>query len=235
MIREIVVFGLFGGIVLVDSKAAWQTMISQPLVACTLGGLICGDVMTGWLVGLIFQLPYLTELPVGSARLSLTNLSAYVSAGVTANMVNLYPDKSTIVLFLTCLCGFLLSYGGVPIRNWLRGVNLFLCNRARAVAGEDKLQLRKISYFHYLGAANAFLTGCLITAFAFFVLGEFVRLVVAPISDAVNDQLRLFKPVILGAGVGAMLAQFENKTTRRPIISGVLVSMTVFLFVWVLR
>jgi mannose/fructose/N-acetylgalactosamine-specific phosphotransferase system component IIC len=228
MPSEVFLFSLFGGLVLVDSKAAWQTLISQPLVACSIGGFILDDAQTGWWVGLIFQLPYLIELPIGAARLSFTNISAYVAAGVTVCVTKIYPANANVILFLACVFGFLLSYAGIPVRSWLRGVNLYLMHQAdKAAAGPS---LARIALLQYMGVVNTFFTGLLLCLIGV-LLGEItVRLLVLKLAHSVELELVLFRPVILGAGVGAMLSHFANKATRNSIISGLVLGTAIFVF-----
>lgn len=52
-----------------DQASAGQLMISRPLVIGTLTGVLLGDPMTGFTVGLFMELGNLGSLPVGGARL----------------------------------------------------------------------------------------------------------------------------------------------------------------------
>ncbi|NLM17719.1 MAG: PTS sugar transporter subunit IIC [Candidatus Riflebacteria bacterium] len=64
---------LIGGVVDLDSTAAWQFMISQPIVAAPLTGLFLGNIYgealpalkLGLLVGIILQLLWIEKLPLG--------------------------------------------------------------------------------------------------------------------------------------------------------------------------
>ena len=55
---------LMGFVVGMDTTAAFQIMVSQPLVACTLLGWMVGDPVTGALVGVVTQLLWMGKLPV---------------------------------------------------------------------------------------------------------------------------------------------------------------------------
>lgn len=65
--------GLIGGIVDLDSTAAWQFMISQPIVAAPLTGLFLGVLVgqeaiglkLGLMIGTILQLLWIEQLPLG--------------------------------------------------------------------------------------------------------------------------------------------------------------------------
>ncbi|MDZ7376332.1 MAG: PTS sugar transporter subunit IIC, partial [candidate division KSB1 bacterium] len=51
-----------GGIVAMDTAAAWQIMISQPVVACPLLGWLLGDVELGLTIGILLELPWLINI-----------------------------------------------------------------------------------------------------------------------------------------------------------------------------
>lgn len=63
-----VVVGLWGGVVGLDVTSFSQCMISRPLVAASLTGLLLGHPVAGALLGLIFEAFALTILPIGAAR-----------------------------------------------------------------------------------------------------------------------------------------------------------------------
>ncbi|MEK7841581.1 MAG: PTS sugar transporter subunit IIC, partial [Deltaproteobacteria bacterium] len=54
-----------GGLLSLDRTAAFQVMVSRPLVASPVIGYILGDAMTGLLIGGVLELLFIGELPVG--------------------------------------------------------------------------------------------------------------------------------------------------------------------------
>lgn len=59
---------LWGGLVAVDGTSCGQFMISRPLVAATVAGLLAGDAVAGAMIGLVLEAFDLAVLPVGAAR-----------------------------------------------------------------------------------------------------------------------------------------------------------------------
>ncbi len=55
-----------GGIIGLDRTAAGQFMVSQPIVAAPLTGLLLGDAVTGLVIGVILELIWLVDMPVGT-------------------------------------------------------------------------------------------------------------------------------------------------------------------------
>ena len=115
MDTNLLIFFLLGGVVYADTEAAGQAMVAQPLIACTTAGLLLGNMTLGMTVGLLMQLPYLIELPVGGAKVSLGNIGAYIAAGVAVTLSEVSPDQSNFILAASLLWGILLSWGLVKI------------------------------------------------------------------------------------------------------------------------
>jgi len=67
IVAEIVLISLIGGFISIDRTAAFQIMISRPVVTSPLIGMMLGDVMTGIQAGLIIELLWIGALPVGAS------------------------------------------------------------------------------------------------------------------------------------------------------------------------
>lgn len=63
----IAVLALVAGALALDATAAFQVMVSQPLVAGSIAGLVVGDPALGASVGATLQLVWIGSLPVGAA------------------------------------------------------------------------------------------------------------------------------------------------------------------------
>lgn len=77
---------LLGGWVALDGAAVGQFLLSRPLVAASVAGLIAGDPLAGLLVGLLLELAHLVHLPLGGAQLPEPGPGAVV-AGAVAGLV----------------------------------------------------------------------------------------------------------------------------------------------------
>ena len=68
MIDNVVLLGLWGVLVGVDMVSVAQSMLSRPLVAGTVAGLIVGDPAGGMMMGVLLEFFALEVLPVGASR-----------------------------------------------------------------------------------------------------------------------------------------------------------------------
>jgi len=67
MVGELAALAALAGLLALDASAVAQTMVSQPVVAGALAGLVCGEPGLGALAGVVLQLVWLGALPVGAA------------------------------------------------------------------------------------------------------------------------------------------------------------------------
>jgi len=67
IIAEIALVSLVGGFISIDRTAAFQVMLSRPVVTSPLIGMMLGDVMTGIQAGLVIELLWIGSLPVGAS------------------------------------------------------------------------------------------------------------------------------------------------------------------------
>jgi PTS system mannose-specific IIC component len=63
-----------------DATSAFQTMISRPLVAATVTGLLLGSPVEGVAIGIILEIFSLMILPIGAARYPESGVGAVVAA-----------------------------------------------------------------------------------------------------------------------------------------------------------
>ncbi len=78
----IAVLALIAGVLSLDTTAAFQVMVSQPLVAGVIAGFALGDAATGLVVGTTLQLVWLGVLPLGTAHFPDAAVGTVVGVGV---------------------------------------------------------------------------------------------------------------------------------------------------------
>lgn len=66
-ISEIILVSVTGGVIALDRTALFQIMISRPIVAAPLIGVVLGDPLTGIKAGLVTELLWIGQLPLGAS------------------------------------------------------------------------------------------------------------------------------------------------------------------------
>lgn len=81
---EVVVLALLGGVLTVDAVTVGQFMLSRPLVAGGLAGLVLGDLPTGLLIGALLEVYLLVVVPSGGGRYPESGPAVVVGVAASA-------------------------------------------------------------------------------------------------------------------------------------------------------
>ena len=95
---EVLLICLIGGLVSIDTAAAWQVMISQPVFACPVIGLIFGNVEMGIMMGVLLELPWLINIPTGGTHGSEGNLGAVVATSLAIYLFDKQVNTESIII-----------------------------------------------------------------------------------------------------------------------------------------
>lgn len=156
MLTEIVLISLWGGLVALDTTAFLQVMTSRPIVACTVVGLILGNVPLGFTLGLLLELAYITELPVGAAKFDESNVGAVAAAAIAEFAVRRLPERVDAVIVVALVLAIPISRVGGMLVGWMRTVNTRNYTR---LLEQRIIKPRDINGAQLAGISMAFLLG----------------------------------------------------------------------------
>jgi len=158
----LVLLSLLGGLLALDATSLGQFMLSRPLVAAGLAGLVSGNPEGGIAIGLLLEALHLAVLPVGAARYPEAGPAAVAAAGAFAGA----PEVSHVALMVAVL--FSMGWGWVGGRTveWLRRANVEL-----AVPPEGPLDPGRLERLHLRALAMDFARGTAVTLAGLLVLG----------------------------------------------------------------
>jgi len=218
---EAVWVALAGAFVYLDTTAVAQFMISQPLIACPLWGLLVGRPEVGLFFGVAFQLVWLGSLPVGAAKVPEGNVGALVATALACRI----PPTSTgypawITLTLAAFVGILVSQFGANVTPIVRK---FLIKYSDRVVAAAQAGLRARFSLLFLGAIGIhLLAGFLLTGVAFVAgkwvmslyLGNLARFGLSTALVAQTDTLFSgLWPAMIGAGVAVIAGRFVHRAS----------------------
>jgi len=123
-----VVLSLMGGLLAVDDRAGWQSLLAQPVFAAVLVGAIAGDIHSALAVGLILELIWLSILPMRGVRRPDHIVGAVVGAGTASLLVELTVDpRVSFLVAVSVLVGLIAGEIAGKITSPLSGLhNRFL-------------------------------------------------------------------------------------------------------------
>lgn len=183
---------LLGGWVAADATSLGQFMVSRPLVAATLAGLVVGNPVAGAALGLTLEAFHLTVLPVGAARYPEPGPAAVASASAFAVWPGSAGTLLTVVVFAL-------------VWEWVSGESVQLMRRlnSRLAAGADRFREpdRVLERLHLLAVGIDVARGMLLTALGIVAIHALLGVV-----GEVGPGGELMARAALGAAIAALLA-----------------------------
>jgi PTS system mannose-specific IIC component len=170
---ELGALALLGGLVGLDVVSFPQAMISRPIVAGTLGGVLAGEPVMGLLAGTALELLALETLPVGASWYPEWGSAAVVGGALFASSA----VGGVGALALALLAAVVTAWIGGWTMQTLRRINGILARRnlQSIDAGDAGTVLR----LQLGGLAADFIRGALLTCVAFVLLQPAVALLLA--------------------------------------------------------
>lgn len=201
-----------GGIVAMDTAAAWQIMISQPVVACPLLGWLLGDVQLGLTIGILLELPWLINIPMGGVHGAEGNLGAVVATSLSIYLKAAGVNTENIVIIISILYSLLISRIGMVMVDYMRQANLRLLHQADIAAQHG--ELGRITWLNMMGVIYSFVMGAGLVGIGYWLGVLAVKPVAAFIHQQFDPAFGLAKWGLLGLGVGAVATLFISKATQ---------------------
>lgn len=99
---------LLGGVLAVDERAGWQSLLAQPVFCALVVGAITGELSTALGVGVLLELVWLSILPMRGLKRPDTVAGAVVGCGSASLLVHLTADpRSALVIGTGVFLGLL--------------------------------------------------------------------------------------------------------------------------------
>ena len=162
----LLLLSLLGGLLALDATALGQFMLSRPLIAAGLAGMIAGNPEGGIVVGVLLEAIHLAVLPVGAARYPEAGPAAVAAAGAYAG-----ATSSQQVALLASVV-FMLAWG------WVGGRSVEAMRRVNArtaVPAEGPTDIGTVERLHLRALAFDFARGAAVTLAGLVVLGTLLE------------------------------------------------------------
>ncbi len=99
MLLSSVITGLWGGLLALERRAFLQAALSRPLPAACGLGLMLGDLTAGLMVGLVFELFYLSGASLGGASTDHETIAAVTGTALASTLGEVSGSDSTPALW----------------------------------------------------------------------------------------------------------------------------------------
>lgn len=208
---------LFSGIVELDTTCGPQILVSEPIVTCTVLGLLFGNPALGLLLGILFQFLCLGYLPLGGEQFTDVNMAAFIATASLFTASRLFGLEGTALhaaMTPVMIYGVGIGRLGISLRNAERRMN-----GARSVkyiealgAGMQVSPART----HLAGMATAFCKGVLMTL-VLVPVGAVLCGIVKYVPDMALTSMAT-APLLVWGAVSASATGFYWKKGRSPFI-----------------
>lgn len=219
---------LVGGFIALDTTAVLQGLISQPLVAGIVLGWLSGNLVLGMHVGLLMQLLWLNQLPVGAAKIPEGNLASIIAVLLTVRLNILFENSQSILIFSVVLYTLLFSWLGTLLTTFMRSVNIRLFDFAfRAL---EKERIYALGGIHIAALLIQFVLQAALVYLAVLVGQTALRELLIALPAEWNNAVRYIELAVIGSGVGMTLALYKEKKEVYLLIVGAALGI-LFIFV----
>jgi mannose PTS system EIIC component len=215
MIIQILIAAVICGIIGLDRTALGQFMVSQPVVAGPLTGLLMGDVTAGIVVGGTLELIWVLDMPIGTF-VPADSTVATVAATAIAALGSSMPGDLPVIGF--CL---LMTVVMVPVTMFAD--HLMRRRNAQipelALSSEGRPTEAGVTSWHLAGLIAFFLKSffmCLALVPAGLVLVDGFRSLPAPFSRA----MEVFVTVLPLLGAASVARKLSMNTLDRTLLIG---------------
>jgi len=221
---ENIYIGLMGSLLVLDTTVAFQFLISQPLISCTLLGWFLGDIQLGVQVGMYLQLLWLSSMPVGASIVPEGNIAAIVITAIVIRY-NSHYENFNIVLIFGLLYGIVVSYLGGELVVFFRKTNQLLLHNVLAFARKGKLNL--LNVINYLGLVFHYLLMFVLISLAMY-LGDLLFNYILYIPTEWDKYFKYGVMSLIGIGAGLVLSIFKEKMYHILITGGLIIGCLLF-------
>ncbi len=220
MLIKILVTFLFGGIVGLDTTAAWQVLFSHPLISCSLIGLAFGEPQMGLFFGIIFELIWFYDMPMGGARFPEGNVGSFLGLMLLLTFQDIpdIPDGWLLLIGIVYTVAASYLFGATIV--WMRKQNLKLVLRADRSAAEGDAQ--KVGRMHRLGVLHAYLHGAVWSLLLYLPGILAVRLALPLIRRMRPLNVEMLQTLMLGVGMAVMFQLFLSRRRGWHLLLGFL-------------
>lgn len=158
--EEYTLLALLAGLLAIDDRAGWQSLLAQPVFAAMLVGAMLGEMEIALKVGVVLELVWLSHLPMRGTRRADTVAGAVIGTGVACILFrNTGDPRVGLLVAVGALAGLLLGQALGYLTRWLsrwREARI-----ARFEIGEDatlRVTAQRLALLHWGAVAFSAIT-----------------------------------------------------------------------------
>ena len=222
--NELIIAALSGGIIALD-KSSLQMLFSEPLIICSAAGAYLGEFESGVLFGMLWQLIWAGELPIGASKVPDGSAGALISICLYKHLLENCSSLPNIALLSSVIAGVASSYFSGQFISDKRRFHIRYNFWADGFI--ERNQPWGISLLFSAGVVEQFLSGVLHTGIVFLLFANVFRWTMSTIPTYWDGLFGGTLAAIWGTAAAAIVALFWNRKSLPAIITGIILSVII--------
>jgi mannose/fructose/N-acetylgalactosamine-specific phosphotransferase system component IIC len=229
LIGEYLALIALGGVLALDDRAGWQGLLSQPVFAALLVGVIVGAAQEALVVGLAMELVWLAILPMRGTKRPDAVAGAIVGAGTTCTLVQQTGDvRLGFLIGAGAFAGLVVGEAaGIVVRRLgkFRGDRI---GRFHASAGESVRDItRRLDRYQAGALAYVFVLEAAMIALALPLSLLAVEIFTARFNEPFATGTRWWLDLLPALGAAAMIQHFWHRPFNRFLAVAAVIVMVI--------
>lgn len=214
---DYIVVALLGGVIALD-KSAFRMLAGEPLVICTAAGAYLGELEIGLMMGMIWQLIWMGELPIGAAVIHDGSTGALVSTCIYIKFVQNSGQLAQLLFALALFIGVVSAYMGGSFISDKRNFH----NRYLNIMDKFAKEVRPagVESVFIVGMAEQFLSGAFFASFLCFIFSTLLNFTLHRVPVYWDSLFCSMAAITMGIASAVIVDLFWNRKTLPPLLLG---------------
>ncbi|MBN2425481.1 MAG: PTS sugar transporter subunit IIC [Calditrichaceae bacterium] len=223
---ELIAISIIGAVLVIDTSIAFQFLISQPIIACTITGWFLNDPMLGLEFGLLFQLIWMADIPAGAYIIPAGNMASIISTVVGIKLLNNNQEALSLIILICVVYGLIIAYVGALAVKINRGWNIFFFDEALKSA--EKGHLGSISLINFTALFIQFIVLFILIITGIFAGEKLGAVLLEKLPAVWNYYARYIEYGIFGLGTGLTITMYKTTSKKYMLAAIVIGGILVF-------
>jgi PTS system mannose-specific IIC component len=213
---------LSGALLLLDSTAAFQMLIAQPLFACPILGWLGGNAQLGFELGFWLQLIWLSNMPVGAAIIPEGEIGSVAAVILAIRLSDDFPQLTHFIIFMVIIYAVLVSFIGAKTVTFIRNRNQQYLQHILNKLNQGKAVTFGPIIFNALAFSAVIFFALMVSLTLVFEYGLKPLLAQMPLDIA--NRIGLYGKIsVLGVGMGMTITLMKDRRYWMLYILGMLI------------
>ena len=199
--EHLLLIAIIIGFLSLDTTIAFQVLLAQPVFACPIIGWVMGDPLTGFYIGMLMQMLWLSDMPMGAITPPEGNIASMIATVLMVQFRDVAMPNTLLTLII--LIVVLLSYLGARLTIQDRRWNEFFLEKTLQAA--EHAGIKEIAFWNIIAIIIYFVVMVLFAWVSLILLIPIVKWVLPRVPEFIEKRLILMEPVLWGIGFGLSL------------------------------